>query len=76
MHKANNDLKWILETFMRTGRISTKGAKNQAVKDDLVNVVSIILRRFSSRQTLNKAASWSIKQENKNSTVKLARLGK
>lgn len=52
MHKANNGLKWILATFLGTGRTSTKGAKNQVVKDRLVNTVSIILRRLLSCQTL------------------------
>lgn len=32
MYKAKDDLKWILETFMRIRRASTKGAKNLAVK--------------------------------------------
>ena len=70
-----NDLKWIPETFMGTERASTKDAKNQAVKDDLVNAVSIILRRLILPNSLNETASYSLKK-NKNPTVKLARFGK
>lgn len=70
MYKAKDDLKWILETFMRIRRASTKGAKNLAVKK------TILLMHYQSSWEKLLSHQTLLKQDKKTQLFKLGRLGK